>query len=453
MLRKEVIEKYNVPSPRYTSYPTILDWNRTSFDLKEFKQEWQKEFQNLPESQAVSVYIHLPYCESLCTFCGCHKHITKNHLVETPYIDALIREWKLYKAMNNNRNFQVAELHLGGGTPTFFSAGELERLLNVITENTAQQKNFSVEGHPNHTSEEQMSLFYQYGFRRISFGVQDYDATVQKAINRIQSFEQVKYVTDTARKIGFTAISHDLVFGLPFQSMTGLKDSVEKTIALKPDNISLYSYAHVPWVKGTGQRGFSEEDIPKGTEKRALYEMAKAALLKAGYLEIGMDHFGLPTEELAIAMQNAQLNRNFMGYTTAKSERLIGLGASAISEYQFGYAQNLKSIKDYLQALSNNQLPVFKGHIHSPEDHVMKRHIKSLMCNFETEYCEHSILAKQEQQLKNDCQELVDDGILAWENNKLQITQAGKPFVRNVCMQLDPYNRRKALSNRFSQSI
>ena len=212
MLSKEVIEKYNVPSPRYTSYPTILDWNRMDFEINEFQQEWQKEFQHLPESQAVSVYIHLPYCESLCTFCGCHKHITKNHAVETPYIDALVKEWQLYKKLNSNKTFRVAELHLGGGTPTFFSVPALDRLLAVITENTAEQKNFSVEGHPNHTSEVQMSLFHQYGFRRISFGVQDYDARVQKAINRIQSFEQVKYVTETARNIGFTAISHDLVF-------------------------------------------------------------------------------------------------------------------------------------------------------------------------------------------------------------------------------------------------
>ena len=453
MLSKEVIEKYNVPSPRYTSYPTILDWNRMDFEIQEFQQEWQKEFHHLSESQAVSVYIHLPYCESLCTFCGCHKYITKNHAVESLYIDALIKEWQFYKKLNSNKAFRVAELHLGGGTPTFFSVSALDRLLAVITENTAEQKNFSVEGHPNHTSEAQMSLFHQYGFKRISFGIQDYDATVQKSINRIQSYEQVKYVTETARNIGFTAISHDLVFGLPFQTMAGLKETVEKTISLKPDNISLYSYAHVPWVKGTGQRGFSEEDIPKGTEKRALYEMAKAALLNAGYLEIGMDHFGLPTEELAIAMKNNQLNRNFMGYTTAKSERLIGLGASAISEYQFGYAQNLKSIKDYLQALDNNDLPVFKGHVHSIEDQIMKRHIKSLMCNFETVYCERSILAKQEEQLKNDCKELVEDGILAWEKNKLQITPEGKPFVRNVCMRLDPYNKQKALHNRFSQSV
>ena len=453
MISKDIIEKYNVPSPRYTSYPTILDWNQPAIKEPEFLNELKKTF-SPTKKESVSVYIHLPYCESLCTFCGCHKYITKNHAVETPYIDALIKEWEMYKEQTG-AELEVEELHLGGGTPTFFSASALERLINHITKHRPSSINYSVEGHPNHTSEEQIQTLYDLGFRRISFGVQDYDPTVQKAINRIQSFEQVKKVTELARKIGFQSISHDLVFGLPFQTMEAIKKSVSATIMLRPDNISLYSYAHVPWVKGTGQRGFSEEDIPNGDEKRALYEYAKETLLAAGYLEIGMDHFGLPTEPMTIAMEEKKLNRNFMGYTTAKTERLIGLGASAISEYPFGYAQNLKSVKEYLSAIEQNKLPVFKGHIHSALDQHLKEHIKSLMCTFETRYDETSWIAEKEKQFEKQFQTFESDGIMLWdkENRKISITDDGRPFVRNVCMTIDPYAIEKTQQPRFSKSV
>ena len=449
-MKKEIIEKYNVASPRYTSYPTILDWNQVVLDNNRFQSEFKSIF--LTENdKTVSVYIHLPFCESLCTFCGCHKHITKNHAVEKPYIDALIQEWDLYQELAGGQLI-VNELHLGGGTPTFFSSSKLERLIQHITKKKSKTVFFSVEGHPNHTSEEQMQTLYDLGFRRISFGVQDYSPTVQKAINRIQSFEQVRFVTEIARKIGFTSISHDLVFGLPFQDMDAITDSINKTLELKPDNISLYSYAHVPWVKGTGQRGFDEKDIPKGDEKRALYDFAKANLLKAGYVEIGMDHFGLPTEPMTVAMKEGRLNRNFMGYTTAKTERLIGLGVSAISEYPFGYAQNVKSVKEYHEKIQNKQLPVIKGHFHSALDKNLKKHIKSLMCNFETSYCPTSYLGEKESELVSKYKEFESDGILTWEKGKLQITEEGRPFVRNVCMTIDPYIDQK-VEKRFSKSV
>jgi oxygen-independent coproporphyrinogen III oxidase len=451
MLSKEIIEKYNVQSPRYTSYPTILDWNQPELDVERFKKTLSSTLHQNPDRK-VSVYIHLPFCESLCTFCGCHKHITKNHQVEEPYIAALMKEWDMYRDLIGE-DMEVEELHLGGGTPTFFSAEHLKVLIEHITKNRAEKVHYSVEGHPNHTSEEQMQLLYDLGFRRISFGVQDYDPIVQKAINRIQSFEQVKLVTDLARKIGFTSVSHDLVFGLPLQTMEAMKKTVANTLQLRPDNISLYSYAHVPWVKGTGQRGFSEEDLPTGEEKRLLYEYAKNALIQAGYEEIGMDHFGLPTEPMTIAMHNKTLNRNFMGYTTAKTERLIGLGVSAISEYPFGYAQNVKSVKEYHQAIENEELPVFKGHFHSLRDQAVKKHIKSLMCNFETEYCPSSWIAENEIKFSDSFNEFVRDGIIEKTDNSIRITDDGRPFVRNVCMTIDPYAEGMENRKRFSQSV
>lgn len=450
MLSKEIIQKYNIASPRYTSYPTILDWNRNSFDTNEFQQVFKKNEGN--EQHTTSVYIHLPFCESLCTFCGCHKHITKQHSVEAPYVDAVLKEWAMYERLNS-APIKVNEVHLGGGTPTFFSTEQLKRLLTPIVKNADKGGLFSVEGHPNHTSKEQLKMLHDLGFNRVSFGVQDYSPKVQQAINRIQSFEQVKQVTDLAREIGYTSISHDLVFGLPKQNMQDIHETVNKTLSLKPEAISLYSYAHVPWVKGTGQRGFSEEDLPSGEEKRKLYEYAKQTLINQGYVEIGMDHFALPNEELAIAMKEGRLNRTFMGYTSSNTDRSIGLGASAISEYGFGYAQNLKSVKEYHERIKNNELPVFKGHIHSPLDKALKKHILNLMCNFETSFCDHSLVLNQVNKFTKEIKSFEEDGILERKGDRISITKDGKPFVRNVCMTLDPYNNESQQTQRFSKSV
>src|SRR5690554_6374833 len=255
MVSEKIINKYKISSPRYSSDLNILDWNRMVFTADELAAIIIKAEQN--KNHSTSVYVHLPFCESLCTFCGCHKHITRQHSVEAPYIAAVIKEWQMYEKLNGG-SIQVDDIHLGGGTPTFFAAAQLKRLIEAINIKTGPDPLFSFEGHPNHTSDEQLKTLHDLGFRRVSFGVQSYSPVVQKAINRIQPFEKVKEVTENARKAGFTSISHDLVFGLPMQTMEDMMDTIAKTIELKPDAISLYSYAHVPWVKGTGQRGFSE---------------------------------------------------------------------------------------------------------------------------------------------------------------------------------------------------
>ncbi len=450
MLSKKVIEKYNVPSPRYTSYPTILDWNRNNFEPEEFTALFMDKERK--KSHSTSVYIHLPFCESLCTFCGCHKYITKRHSVEAPYIDSLLQEWEIYKQLNGD-SIAVSEVHIGGGTPTFFSANELKRLLSPIMKNKKEDGLYSFEGHPNYTSKEQLETLYQLGFRRVSFGIQDYSPHVQQAIHRIQSYEQVKEVTESAREMGYETISHDLVFGLPRQRMEDIESTIDHTLTLRPNAISLYSYAHVPWVKGTGQRGFSKSDLPGAEDKRALYERAKERLLSAGYLEIGFDHFALPQEPLAQAMESGDLNRTFMGYTTSNTDRMIGLGASAISEYDFGYAQNNKDIKDYQTSVNAGQLPIVKGHIHSHEDATLKTHILELMCRFETTYEPGSIIEDKLRHFDSTFRSFVNDGLLVMHDRKLIITRAGKPFVRNICMTLDPYNNKEKKEQRFSRSI
>jgi oxygen-independent coproporphyrinogen III oxidase len=294
-----LIQKYNVPGPRYTSYPTVPYWDEGSFTTSLWKETLVRSFLESNASEGISLYIHLPFCESLCTFCGCNKRITKRHDVEHPYIDAVLKEWQLYCELLPKKPI-IKEIHLGGGTPTFFSPKNLERLINGLFENAIKhpEHEFSFEGHPNNTTRAHLQKLYDLGFRRVSFGVQDYSDTVQKAIHRIQPFHNVAKVTFWAREIGYTSIGHDLIFGLPFQRLHDVIDTIDKTNSLQPDRLAFYSYAHVPWIKGNGQRGFKDDDLPQDEEKRLLYELGKKRLSENGYHEIGMDHFALGSDSL-----------------------------------------------------------------------------------------------------------------------------------------------------------
>jgi oxygen-independent coproporphyrinogen-3 oxidase len=434
---KDLIRKYNVPGPRYTSYPTVPFWKNNPLSQKEWLLSIEKN-QDHFKANEISVYVHLPYCESLCTFCGCHKRITKNHAVEVPYIDALLKEWSLY---NDQFNFEpvIKELHFGGGTPTFFKADELIRLLKGLfgaNEVDPESVELSFEAHPNNTTQEHLTKLFDFGFRRLSLGIQDYSPTVQKAINRIQSFEQVQNVHNKARDMGYTSISHDLVFGLPKQHVDDIVDSINKTLKLQPDRISLYSYAHVPWIKGVGQRGFDESDLPKDEEKRELYETAKEMLLEAGYLEIGMDHFALQNDGLAIAFKSKDLHRNFMGYTTQDTSFLLGLGMSAISDSWFGFAQNEKKVEDYVERVTNNEIPIFRGHLLDSLDLEVRQYILDLMCHFETTFDRNSPHTIKEDIIRR-LQPMLEDSLVEIDGDKITIPNEGIPFVRNCCMAFD----------------
>ena len=429
-----LIQKYNVSGPRYTSYPTVPFWKNNDLNQQEWINSIHANFKFF-NSNEISLYIHLPYCESLCTFCGCHKRITKNHAVETPYIDAVIQEWKTYCSLLDFKPI-IRELHLGGGTPTFFQPNELKRLLEEIFSMATihpTDYEFSFEAHPNNTTEAHLQTLFDLGFRRLSLGIQDYSPKVQKAIHRIQSFEQVEKVHRKAKEIGYTSISHDLVFGLPKQVMSDIKNTISKTLELMPDRISLYSYAHVPWVKGVGQRGFDENDLPKNEEKRILYESAKLHLESAGYLEVGMDHFALAHDSLAIALRNKKLHRNFMGYTTQNTSLMIGLGMSSISDSWFGFAQNEKTVETYIERVQKGELPVFRGHLLNNVELIIRRHILDLMCHFETKISDSKLLSD----IKERLQEMTRDELVVFEDDLLRVSEAGIPFVRNACMAFD----------------
>ncbi|WP_104471545.1 oxygen-independent coproporphyrinogen III oxidase [Acinetobacter indicus] len=450
-----LVQKYNVPGPRYTSYPTVPYWEEASFSREAWQQSLQRAFAESNVSEGISLYIHLPFCESLCTFCGCHKRVTKRHEVEQPYIQAVLKEWDLYCQLLPDRPM-IKEIHLGGGTPTFFSVAHLQQLIQGILAKAtvAPEHEFSFEGHPNNTTREHLQALYDLGFRRVSYGVQDYNEKVQKAIHRIQPYEHVQRVTEWARDIGYTSISHDLVFGLPFQNLDDVLHTIQQTTQLNPDRLAFYSYAHVPWIKGNGQRGFKDDDVPKDELKRTLYEEGKKKLLAHGYHEIGMDHFALKSDAMYQAFQQGSLHRNFMGYTASKTQLMIGLGLSSISDSWYSFVQNEKTLEDYYARLEQNEIPVFRGHVLTAEDLMIRRHILNLMCSFQTSCADPEMQFPELPEVLKQLEEMQEDGLLTLFEDHLQVTEQGKPFVRNICMAFDLRLKRKVPSTRiFSMTI
>lgn len=452
---QSLVQKYNVPGPRYTSYPTVPYWNKDGITRENWIKTFQHSFSESNQSEGISLYIHLPFCESLCTFCACHKHITKRHEVEDDYIDTVLKEWLLYLDVLLERPI-IKEIHLGGGTPTFFSSENLKKLINGIFKFADKHPNheFSLEGHPNNTTKQQLQDLYDLGFTRVSFGVQDYDSKVQKAIHRIQPLENVQNVTNWAREIGYTSVSHDLIFGLPFQTLDKVKRTIELTKELKPDRIAFYSYAHVPWIKGVGQRGFNENDLPQENEKRDLYEQGKRWLEEAGYIEIGMDHFALVTDSLHEATKTKTLHRNFMGYTANKTQLMIGLGMSAISDSWYAFAQNAKTVKEYQQQVNDGIIPVFRGHELSKEDLVIRKHILNIMCHFKTSWGSSDMHFEGLEDNLKLLKEMEQDGLVIINNNTLEVPEAARAYVRNVCMAFDVHlQRNKPSTKLFSMTI
>jgi oxygen-independent coproporphyrinogen-3 oxidase len=452
---QNIVQKYNIPGPRYTSYPTVPYWDIETFSGEKWKKTLKKSFEESNEKEGISLYIHLPYCESMCTFCGCHKRITKQHDVETPYINSVLKEWRLYCNLFDSRPI-VKELHLGGGTPTFFSPENLKMLITGIfrVAEKAEGYEFSFEGHPNNTTKEHLQALYDVGFRRVSYGVQDYNEKVQKAIHRVQPFENVKKVTEEARAIGYTSVGHDIIFGLPHQTMGHVEETIQRTKELMPDRLAFYSYAHVPWLKGNGQRGFKDEDLPSAKEKRNQYEKGKKLLMQVGYEEIGMDHFALRSDSLHTSMVSGKLHRNFMGYTASKTQLMIGLGASSISDSWYSFAQNVKSLEEYKHLVENNIIPIYRGHVLSIEDETIRRHILNLMCRFRTSLTQKDAFFPELPMVIDKLHEMEMDGLVEIGQDKLKVTEKGQPFIRNICMAFDLLLHRKEPDTRlFSMTI
>jgi oxygen-independent coproporphyrinogen-3 oxidase len=430
-----LIKKYNQPIPRYTSYPTVPFWN-DKIESKGWEKAFTEQFDIQNHINGISIYIHLPFCESLCTYCGCNKKITTNHSVEEEYLTTIEKEWKLYRKLMKQTPI-IREIHLGGGTPTFFSPANLHRLLNIIlkTSITHPVHSFSIEGHPNNTTKAHLKTLYDIGFRRISYGVQDNDPEVQRIINRIQPLENVKQATENARQFGFGSINFDLIYGLPLQTVTSIEKTIAEVIRLKPDRIAFYSYAHVPWASKS-QRLFDETHLQGAEEKMQLYLRGRELLLANGYTDIGMDHFALPHDELYTAWQNGTLHRNFMGYTTQNTGLLLGLGVSAISDLGIAYAQNVKALNDYYYSIRSGKLPIKKGYYLTQEDQAFRKYILDIACKGTTTF-DPSHLPPLEKYSFPILDELAKDGLVEYTAHHVKLTASGHYFIRNVCSAFD----------------
>jgi oxygen-independent coproporphyrinogen-3 oxidase len=457
----ELLRKYNVAGPRYTSYPTVPYW-----ETNPTESEWiQSVGQAMDEAEAQGVgaalYVHIPFCKSLCTYCGCNTRITRNTSVGTPYIQSVLKEWELYRTRLGQlkgtpaRTITLTELHLGGGTPTFLSPVELRELIQGILKGARvlEGAEFSVEADPRVTTREHLATLRELGFRRLSLGIQDFDPRVQDIVNRTQSEEEVRAITEMARELGYTSINYDLIYGLPLQNLKSVEETIQAVQRLRPDRIAFYAYAHVPWIK-PGQRRFTEADLPNGDEKRALYELGRAMLEERGYREVGMDHFALETDSMWKASQAGELHRNFMGYTSRHVAPQIGIGVSAIGDSWNVFAQNEKLLETWSSRVEKGEIPIHRGHVLTEEDRVLRRHILNLMTRMKTEWRDPSLKTEWLNQVAPRLEEAVRDGLMKMQDQGCEVHEEGRAFLRNICMAFDARLARRAPTTQiFSQTI
>lgn len=445
-----LLKKYDVPVPRYTSYPTVPYWSDSPTPA-----QWMESLERTLNSadSSWSLYLHIPFCETLCTFCGCNTVITRGHERESPYVRAILDEFAIYrKHLPVLAKKPLRQLHLGGGTPTFLSAANLQTLMSeLLAHVTLDPRGFegSVEVDPRRTTAEQLQVLYDLGFTRVSMGVQDFDPEVQRLVNRVQPFEQTRDLTLAARQMGYESVNYDLIYGLPKQQLESFKQSIERTIELKPDRIALYSFAKVPWIKPQ-QRLFKDSDLPEGAEKRALFEAGYHRLKQAGYVEIGMDHFALPSDGLARSLKDKSLHRNFMGYTDRRTDVLLGLGVSSISETPDCFHQNEKVLPLYEKKIAAGEVPTHRGHVLSAEDQAQREQILGFMCQGEVRLRD----AAQAADVRSFLADMIQDGLVKLQGDLLSLTDKGRPFLRNASVVLDQRLRRQKPETRvFSQAL
>ncbi len=431
----ELLNKYNVPIPRYTSYPTVPYWDDT-IDINKWQSLFTKRFSECNEEAGISLYLHLPFCEKLCTFCGCNKKITTNHRVEEEYLQVILKEWKTYRTLMGSKPV-ISELHIGGGTPTFFSPENLKRIFTTIFADSIvpEKHEFSFEGHPNNTTREHLQTLFELGFNRVSYGMQDSNPEVQEVINRQQPLENVVRVVAWAREIGYDSVNLDLVYGLPLQNLELIEKTINDALSVKPDRIAFYSYAHVPWTS-KAQRLFDETDLPNAETKMQLYQLGTKLFTDAGYVDIGMDHFALPTDLMVRARDKGTLHRNFMGYTVQQTGMLLGLGVSSISDIYYGFAQNKKTIHEYYEEVEKGLLAVTKGYFLTEEDQAMRQYILDVACLGKAQF-DVKDLPMLKKYAFPVLAELEKDAFVEWNEQGLKVTLLGKHFIRNICKAFD----------------
>jgi oxygen-independent coproporphyrinogen-3 oxidase len=452
---EEFLAKYNRPGPRYTSYPTAPVWNDAFGPDDLIKAHEEAERAKTP----VSLYMHIPFCESLCLFCACNVVIEKNKAVSPPYLGILKRETeRVSRGVSKDR--PVVQFHWGGGTPTYLTPAQIEDLFSFTREHFqfSPDAEIGIEIDPRVTSREHLETLRRLGFNRLSMGIQDFHADVQKAIHRIQPFEMTRDLLFAARELGFDSINVDLIYGLPYQTPDRFGHTVDQILELTPDRVALFSYAHVPWLKK--QQGSFAAHLPEGLEKFEIFRIGLLKFLEAGYLYIGMDHFAKPGDELALSQQNRTLHRNFQGYTTKAGADLYGMGITAISGFQNAYAQNHRDIPSWERAVNERGIATMRGYHLSNEDRLRRAVINRLLC--------HTVVVKDEisrdfaidfddyfEEELSRLEPFREDGLVIMDQGQIRATWLGRIFIRNLAMVFDPYLEKQQLIARplFSKTL
>ena len=450
-----LLEKYNKPGPRYTSYPTAPLW-REDFGPDDFEAYCARAD---ARATPVSLYMHLPFCESLCLFCACNVSIQKDKRVLIPYLVALQREID-HVARMVSRTRETVQFHWGGGTPTYLSPTQMEDLFGHTRAHFtfAADAEIGIEVDPRVTSREHLETLRRLGFNRLSMGVQDFEPKVQETIHRVQPYEMTRDLIAAARQIGFESISVDLIYGLPYQTASTFAETIDQVLAIAPDRIAMFSYAHVPWLKK--QQGSFASHLPEGREKFQIFKTGLGKFLDAGYLYIGMDHFARPSDELAIAQQNRTLHRNFQGYTTKAGADLYGMGVSAISSITGSYAQNVREVPAYQQKIEVRSLATMRGYRLSSDDVIRRAVIGRMLC--------HTVIPKRELEREfsihfdeyfepelAQLEEPAADGLVTLTSGEIRVTALGRIFIRNVAMVFDRYLHEQQMDKKplFSKTL
>ncbi|HXU50149.1 MAG TPA: oxygen-independent coproporphyrinogen III oxidase [Candidatus Binatia bacterium] len=450
-----VLEKYNRPGPRYTSYPTAPVWK------DDFGPDDLEKYYAIADERAtpLSLYMHLPFCESLCLFCACNVSIQKDKSVAIPYLAALKREIE-HVAKHVSRARPVIQFHWGGGTPTYLSPAQLADLFAFTRErfSFARDAEIGLEVDPRVTSREHLETLRALGFNRLSMGIQDFEPTVQQTIHRVQPYELTRNLITAARELGFGSLNIDLIYGLPYQTAETFRATIAQALTLEPDRVAMFSYAHVPWLKK--QQGSFAAHLPEGREKFAIFRAGLEGFLNAGYIYIGMDHFARPGDELAVAQQNRTLHRNFQGYTTKAGADLYGMGVSAISSIGRAYAQNSREIPAYQTAVKDRGIATMRGYRLSDDDVVRRAVIGRLLC--------HTVIFKREierefgiefdEYFAGELDRLTeprDEGLVVLGVDEIRVTPLGRIFIRNVAMTFDRYLHERQMDKRplFSKTL
>lgn len=449
----EKFSRYSKPGPRYTSYPTALEFN-SDFEYESYLNYLEKE------SGQLSLYVHLPFCRSACYFCGCNVVFTSKGDKLSRYVEYLKKELAILKEhLDSSR--EVIQFHFGGGTPTYYGAHELDEIVTTIKSyfpNWGEEAEISVEIDPRYFNEEQMKVFAKHGFNRISFGQQDFDERVQQEVHRVQPYDLTKKAVDLAREYGIKSINIDLIYGLPYQSLESFKETLKLVLTLDPDRLAVFNYAHVPWLKKT-MRKFDETTLPSPATKLAIFQHTMEYLTQNGYQMIGMDHFAKPEDELFAAIDKGELHRNFQGYTTKGGANLIGIGLTSIGEGGYYYAQNFKDMKHYEEAIDSGRLPFERGVELSQDDYIRKAVIMEIMANFSID------IKRAEEEFGIDfreyfapslasLEEFVSAELVTLSKDKLQVSQTGALLIRNIAMVFDAYMQKYSGSKKsFSKTV